>query len=485
MSGVVRGLRARGTATLVVIMLAAGCQHTITDPAATLARPNASASTHKRSLEMIMGGPQPLSEDSVDALQGLAYRAGYQPDLRVEGLQFLLGCDRSVVVTTLRRRLPRVTDHDWLRRICQFVSDNGLTELDEALVSSWGRPWAAGMPEDQRPEYLALRAMHGPNAPAGIVWETFRGADRPSQKGLRFRCWELLHRLGERDALIAMVSDPPAAGSHAAARHLHDAVMAFGTVPWNREEVLWIEKLAEPSRRACWDAAAEAAATISRDRQQALEIRDLPVLAAAARHRPELLTSDEASLYASVASGLRNQRHFRELDPGFLPGQEPSHRLDAHRDKLTWGDLVAMQIAQEALTLPQVRAHLFSFADRDIADETTEYGGVIDLDEQGRFNVREFPPRMRVHDRRFEASQDMFDAGYTALFHFHYHAQKHRNSEHAGPGAGDMAYADSTRANCLVLTFVDENTMNVDFYRHDGVLVDLGVIVRPSARRDA
>jgi hypothetical protein len=42
-----------------------------------------------------------------------------------------------------------------------------------------------------------------------------------------------------------------------------------------------------------------------------------------------------------------------------------------------------------------------------------------------------------------------------------------------------MAYADNTRANCLLFTFVDENTMNVDYYRHDGVLVDLGVILRP------
>ena len=77
----------------------------------------------------------------------------------------------------------------------------------------------------------------------------------------------------------------------------------------------------------------------------------------------------------------------------------------------------------------------------------------------------------------------MLDAGYTGLFHFHNHAQKHRNGMHAGPGGGDMAYADNTRANCLVLTFVDEQTLNVDYYRHDDVLVDLGVILRPSSLR--
>jgi len=70
----------------------------------------------------------------------------------------------------------------------------------------------------------------------------------------------------------------------------------------------------------------------------------------------------------------------------------------------------------------------------------------------------------------------MFDAAYTSLFHFHFHAQKHRNGDHAGPGLGDKNYADNTRANCLVLTFVNSKTMNVDYYRHGHVVVDLGTI---------
>ena len=76
----------------------------------------------------------------------------------------------------------------------------------------------------------------------------------------------------------------------------------------------------------------------------------------------------------------------------------------------------------------------------------------------------------------------MFDAGYTGLFHFHFHATSHRNWEHAGPGFGDLQYADGTRANCLVMSFVDEDTLNVDWYRHDAVVVDLGCVHRPPSR---
>ena len=45
----------------------------------------------------------------------------------------------------------------------------------------------------------------------------------------------------------------------------------------------------------------------------------------------------------------------------------------------------------------------------------------------------------------------MFDAAYTGVFHFHNHAQKYDNQDYAGPHMGDFAYAEATRANCLVL----------------------------------
>ncbi|MBT4767674.1 MAG: hypothetical protein HOO04_04880 [Phycisphaerae bacterium] len=466
-------------------ILVCGCGSPITNPAASLGDPARTTSVHRESLRMLMQDPNPLEADDLDAIQGLAYRPGYEQDTRLEGLAYLKRVDREMLITTLRRRLPRVADHEWLRALCNFVAEEELIELDEALVSSWGRPWSGNLPDVERPEYQALLQLHGEGAPEAIVWETFLSATRPSQNGLRFRCWDLLHRLGQRDQLIELVvaesSEDHAA--HPLMQPLRAAAVSFGTVPWNREEVLWIHKLAEPERQVFWASAEAATATLSPERRKALEIRDLPIVAAAAAHRPELLAVSEGQLYTQIARKLSGQRHYREQDPGFLPGKDIDHYLSSHREILTWGDLLAMSMAVEALEMPQVRRHLFHFADRDLADETTEYGGVIDLDANGRFNIREFPPRMRVHDRRFEAPQDMFDAGYTGLFHFHYHVQKHRNGTHAGPGSGDMAYADNTRANCLVFTFVNENTLNVDFYRHDGVLVDLGVILRPMSGR--
>ena len=70
------------------------------------------------------------------------------------------------------------------------------------------------------------------------------------------------------------------------------------------------------------------------------------------------------------------------------------------------------------------------------------------------------------------------DALYTSLFHFHLHVQRYRNTDYAGPGYGDVNFADNSRANCLLFTFVNRDTLNVDYYRHGRVQVDLGVIKR-------
>jgi hypothetical protein len=137
-----------------------------------------------------------------------------------------------------------------------------------------------------------------------------------------------------------------------------------------------------------------------------------------------------------------------------------------------------MILATQAVAVTEVAAHLFEFAERDRLDRSTEFGGIIALDELNRFEVIEFAPRVRHGDNRYNAPNELFERGATALFHFHFHAQQHDNDRYAGPHMGDMEYADNTRANCLVFTFVDERTLNVDYYRHGRVIVDLGEVVR-------
>lgn len=469
--------------TLLVIVAASfcmalvSCTSTVTNPRAALADRTRHDSAHLQSLQMLSQEPE-LNSSDLKLIEGIVWRPRYSQDVRRSALNLLWRVAPDQTVVVLRRQLPRMTDWPWLTEVCEWVADRNIVALDPALVSSWGRPRSRRTSETDRPEYLALVQMHGKDRVAELVFELFLSSNLPSQRGLRQRCWDLLHRIGERDRLIELASKSAPGDTDVLLIDLHEAASTFGMVPHNREEIIWLQKLRMPERSAFWNEAAEAVKKVPLERRATLEMRDLSVVVASARHRPELLDASSGELMSQTEKMLRSRRHYHESRSG-LPGPSESREwLRTHASKVTWGDLAAMQLAFEAMRYPQVRSHLFDYADRDHADESTEYGGIISLDESGRFEVLEFLPRERSHDLRFNAPQSMFDSGYTSLFHFHFHVQEHRNADHAGPGLGDMNYADNTRANCLVFSFVNKNLLNVDFYRHDGVIVDLGTIER-------
>ena len=351
----------------------------------------------------------------------------------------------------LRRQLPRMTNWPWLTECCTWIADRNLVELDPALISSWGRPRALTQDETERPEYIALVRMHGRDAVVEKVFELFIESNKRSQRGLRQRCWDLLHRLGERDRLIAMAEAVEPDSEDILLMDLNASATDFGMVPYNREEVIWLQELRQPDKQWFWDEAKVSIQQMPANRRGELEMRDLSVVVAATRHRRELLDAPVTRLYSNVDGALRGTEALFRIPPRHSRGRRvPGTSADAPRDDSPGATWPAIELALQALRLAPVRAHLFAYADEDHEDESTEYGGVIALDEQGRFEVLEFKPRIRHHDLKFNASQDMFNAGYTSLFHFHFHAQSHGNRDHAGPGLGDMNYADNTRANCLV-----------------------------------
>lgn len=472
---------------LPALILLVGCAPSVRDPAATLADPTASLMHHRAAIGQLEATPRDDAA-AIDAFQGLIYRSGYELDVRRRGLNQLLELDRARLVRTVRQRLPRITDKPWLRMLCTWIGEQAWSRseravLEEALCSSWGRPWTGGLPEMQRPEFIALRMLVRDDNLTDLVWAQLLAHDRPSQEAFRHRCWDLLHRLGARRQLVEWIqSVDPDTEANPMLVDLHAAAVAFGTVPWNREEVLWLRKLREPERRVFWSKAAAACAQMPEKRRRGLRIRDLPTAVAAMRHRPDLAGGRVDSIVAALRQRLARVQHYRDVDAYYKDGVFVSEQLETHAAQLAWGDAVALTLALDALELQPVVEHFFDYADRDNKDTTTEYGGILSLDGKGRYEILEFKPRVRHHDLRFNAPQEMFDAGYTGLLHFHFHATTHRNREHAGPGFGDLQYADGTRANCLVLSFVDENTLNVDWYRHDGVVVDLGCVHRPLDR---
>ncbi len=463
--------------SLTLLTVWAGCAAppTVADPLATLGTTQTSPRNHIAAMEML--DAQPENEEYQKALHDMIWRPGFITSSREAAFTRLVRSDLDGLKRTIRQRLPRMQARAWAERLCELIVENGWRDLSPALISAWAN--RIGFVDDtDRVEYHALVSLHGEQNVVDVVFDLFVESNKVYQQGLRTRCWELLHRLGYRERLIELLADTTVGQDDPMLIDLRAGAVELDLVPRNREEILWMRKLREPQRAEFWSQAVQAVAGLPEARRRELELRTLPIVVAASIHDPWLLDASVEELYQRVRDHIRASRlHINTRRFEGFPGTY-GQQLGAHRAELTWGDLAAMLLAIRAMRTGPIVEHLFDYADRDHDDESCEYGGVIGLDEQGRFELLEFPPRYRTADNRFDASQAMMDAGYTAVFHFHNHAQEYRNTRYAGPGIGDLNYADNTRPNCLVFTFVTKDTLNVDFYRHSRVIVDLGEIKR-------
>ena len=463
--------------SLTLLTLWAGCAAgpTVADPLATLGTTQTSPRNHIAAMEMLDG--QPENQDYQKALHDMIWRPGFITSIREAAFTRLVRSDLDGLKHTIRQRLPRMQARAWAERLCDLIVENGWRDLSPALISAWAN--RIGFVDDtDRVEYHALVRLHGEQNVVDVVFDLFVKSNKVYQQGLRTRCWELLHRLGRRDRLLDLLADTTVGQDDPMLIDLRAGAVELDLVPRNREEILWMRKLREPERAEFWSQAVQAVAGLPEARRRELELRTLPIVVAASIHDPWLLDASIETLFQRVREHIAGaQVHINSRRFVGFPG-DYGQRLIEHRAELTWGDLAAMLLAIRAMRTGPIVDHLFDYADRDHDDESCEYGGVIGLDEQGRFELLEFPPRYRTADNRFDAPQAMMDAGYTAVFHFHNHAQEYRNTRYAGPGIGDLNYADNTRPNCLVFTFVTKDTLNVDFYRHNRVIVDLGEIKR-------
>jgi len=455
----------------------------VDDPIATLSTTDSTPGQYARAMELL--DETPNDPAYIQALRRMLHVPGYTVRTREMALDRLAVVDPDAMLRTLEVQLPRLGALEWRRRLCEIIAERGWTELGPTLIVAWAQPMDAWVPRDEeRPERKALERLFASSADgrelSDYLLQVFVETRSPAQQNLRARSWEMLLRIGERERLATLLAQTEVSPDDALLADLRAGVVDLGVFPETREEILWLRSLRQPEHAAHWSEAREAIAALSPERRAGLELRDVAIVIAAARHRRDLLDADERELYARLDAYLRSPAAGRTHMMSFEgTAGHFRQRLHEWRDQLTWSDLVAMHLAISALQVPQLVDHLFDYADRDHRDRTTEYGGLIRLDDRGRFELVEYPPRVRGNDERFETPPEMMTDGYTALFHFHYHATRHDNARWAAPGTGDLRYAELTRVNALVFTFIDRRILNVDFYRHSGVSVDLGEIRRP------
>ncbi|MFM7480018.1 MAG: hypothetical protein ACKO4V_02660 [Planctomycetota bacterium] len=424
----------------------------------------------------------PTDPAYLKALRRIVVQPDYVRELRDEAWERLIRHDPEGLKSVLEINLPRMLQYEWRTEVCRRIAALGWKDMTQTLVRAWAVPLPIlAVKLFDRPEYHALCKLWGKERVPQVLLDLLLRSDPIKEANLRARCWELLLATGERQRILDLLADQSLATTDSFVLDMRRCASDLGVIPSNREEILWIRALLKPEKRAFWDEARAAAAKLPPDVRASLEPRDIAVLVAVARTQPTLLTRSRDEMFADISAALaaQSERRYSASFEGY--GTELAETPRAHAPNLDWGDCAAVLVARDALRQPTVQAHLFEIADRDQADRRTEYGGLLRLDAQGRYEMVEFTPVQVGSDVRFEASNDMFEAGYDALFHFHNHAQSYDNRRYAGPHWGDFAYADATGVNGLVFTFIDRNRINADFYRRGKVVIDLGEVLRPDA----
>jgi hypothetical protein len=445
-----------------------------------------------------------------DVYTEIAWTSSQPANLRAAVIDALLN-DRDPKVVddakeTAKLILPKEQAREVVVAICKNAGTRGWTDFTPAIVRAYARA-LPGVPETDRVERQALLDLHPGRSVEETVFDIFLNPPKvPPTEGIdwtmRFRsdAWNALARLDEtgtrRSELLTnarSVSNDPVLLAIEACRN------DLRCVPINGEELTWLMDLRNadrPGNSEWWAQAKAAIAPLPSNVTSGANpfmLRHVEPVRWAAANMPEYLTLSREQLVETLTARLQGRTlHARSVVEGKKENQvNKSERLENRSQELVWGDLVTILAIDGAVRQPQVVKTLFAQARADQSDTTTEYGGLLALKTEStggeRAVVMLYMPRsaQRLGDLKFVASDDMIRSSSTALAHYHFHVQKQRNAEYAGPSLGDLEYANRFGRACLVITSIDEGEMAVDYYQPEignaaglrsGVVIDLGTI---------
>ena len=460
------------TGLLLMMMFTSACvtQKRYADPLATMTDRMASHGVRRVAAQQAYN-ELGFSPAHVKALHRLVWDRGYPHAQRKYAIDRLIEHDEAAFHEILQRRIVLLHNWDTLNYVFDWGVKRQWPNFIRTVVRSYARA-AHGMRDDERSEHTTIERINPDKTVQQSVFEVFADPDDSVSHKQQVAAWTLLSRISTQDELLRMISAAPATTPLAV--DLKAAATELSVLPRNREGVLWLAYLRGAEQAGFWQSAAAQLPRLSPAQRRGMQLRHLPVLLAMG---DDAMSRTRAAMFASVDTMVSpSEHHYKGATYDGAPADYPQ-RLAHWRDELTWPDLAVMWILCKALRDRDVVASLFAQAGRDLTDTSTEHGGIIDV-HNGRFLAIAYPPFMRTSDRKFIPSDKMVRHMYTALAHYHFHAQEQRNSDYAGPGRGDRKLANRLNPNCVVFTFIDANRLNVDYYQPGGAVIDLGTVYR-------
>ena len=190
---------------------------------------------------------------------------------------------------------------------------------------------------------------------------------------------------------------------------------------------------------------------------------------------PERLATPATQLSARIAARLSTRSHTKR--PPSSPGapDDYTEHFTGPNHPISYTDLVRVDLLLDTLALPDTPKQLQQFLRDDLADTSTEVGGLALLElENQRVCFRPYPPGDRARDNQYRESLDMFEDAANCLARWHCHAHRQRGPLLAGPGSDDLHYAQWSDSPMLVVTYLARNRCNVDYLNPEGAVIDLG-----------
>jgi hypothetical protein len=438
---------------------------------------------HRRVAAAVSAWDRVLSGESIgqperDVLRRGATSPAWPPAVRTTAIDLLLDDpDPAAAAQTrslLLSSLPREPAREVVDQLSTRAAAGEWHDAIEPLLRRLALP-ERGVRDRDRAEWRALRSLLGRTSVEQAAFDLFLS---PSAPVAGDDAWNLLARLDPDGSVRArMISHPREVDSRDLA-DLRAALADLRTVPVTLDELRWLRRLREPASapaRAWWADAASAIALLRDDEPAALRMRHAEPLRWTAAHRPQRLSLGRDELLSQLESRLDGRTFYRRLRSG---GAGPLRdRLAEQRDRLSWGDLVAILAIDDALRDPRVADALLAQAEMDMQDRQSEYGGVIDVGGPAPAAIL-FLPRAaaRQGDRQYVAPPELIPAADRALAVYHFHAQQTENADEAGPSAADLADATLSGRSCLVLTSVRRGVLAADWFGPFDVVVDLGEV---------
>ncbi|MEO0474438.1 MAG: hypothetical protein AAF085_00515 [Planctomycetota bacterium] len=343
------------------------------------------------------------------------------------------------------------------------------------LVRSWAMP-SKTVPDDERPERQAIEAISGSSAGAliqSIVFEQSAEYKPASQ----IAAWTVLSRVVPAGKLRSLIKSSNGDEASLLVSMLKQCEPAIDVLPPDRVAVARLMRLVTEHDAAQWSAWADWRQANTSAGPGTLSLRHLPVLDYI---DPKQQNWSRERWLSHVRARLADRGHVsrgQAADDSIVVTQRPD-RFSDHVDRLGVADLLILDQLLDAMGDSRVRRSLFEHAEADRLDNRTEFGGVLGWDDRGDLVYKPYDPILRRHDQAYIASSRCMEAVYLSLAHVHFHAQRYNNAVWAGPGQGDFDFVNTHHATAVVLTFVDQKTLNVDVYWPGNIVIDLGSMTR-------